>query len=349
MVGGVDYREKLLYPEMGKGGGCRMKETSAGFLSGRQKKLVCVTTGNSCLGVHIVKQLLARAYLVRITVQNQVEIEEMKEMLEEEEMNMVESVVVAKMGDLGSLCEAFSGCHAVFHTSSFIDPHGLSGYSEKMAILEREGARNVVEACSRAAYVKRCIFTSSLVASIWKVNSFNSSMLIDETCWSDEDFCRQNKLWFALGKTMAEKIAWRMSRELRVNLVTLCPALMISPSSFQCSVTHTSLPYLKGGQMMLQGGVLASVDVEKVAAAHLHVYEGMDNGASGRYLCFDRVVKRVSEAIEIENRLKIHGVLWRGRPVDDDEEELQTNLTNSKLLKLLLQSSLSSSCKQQAE
>lgn len=71
MVGGVDYREKLLYPEMGKGGGCRMKETSAGFLSGRQKKLVCVTTGNSCLGVHIVKQLLARAYLVRITVQNQ--------------------------------------------------------------------------------------------------------------------------------------------------------------------------------------------------------------------------------------------------------------------------------------
>ncbi|XP_021887951.1 cinnamoyl-CoA reductase-like SNL6 isoform X2 [Carica papaya] len=294
MVGGVDYREKLLYPEMGKGGGCRMKETSAGFLSGRQKKLVCVTTGNSCLGVHIVKQLLARAYLVRITVQNQ---------------------------DL----------------------------QEKMAILEREGARNVVEACSRAAYVKRCIFTSSLVASIWKVNSFNSSMLIDETCWSDEDFCRQNKLWFALGKTMAEKIAWRMSRELRVNLVTLCPALMISPSSFQCSVTHTSLPYLKGGQMMLQGGVLASVDVEKVAAAHLHVYEGMDNGASGRYLCFDRVVKRVSEAIEIENRLKIHGVLWRGRPVDDDEEELQTNLTNSKLLKLLLQSSLSSSCKQQAE
>lgn len=349
MVGGVDYREKLLYCGMGKGGRCRMKETSAGFLSGREKKLVCVTSGNSCLGVHIVKQLLARAYFVRITVQNPVEIEEMKEMLEQEEMNMVESVVVAKMGDLGSLCEAFAGCHSVFHTSSFIDPRGLSGYSEIMAILEREGSRNVVEACSRAAYVKRCIFTSSLVASIWRsANSFHSS-LIDETCWSDEDFCRQNKLWFALGKTMAEKIAWRTSRELRVNLVTLCPALLISPSSSpQNSMTDTSLPYLKGGEMMLQEGVLATADVEKVAEAHVHVYEAMDNEASGRYLCFDRVVRKVSEATELENRLKIHGVLWRGILVVDDEE-IQTNLTNSKLVNLLLQSSLSKSCKQQVK
>jgi hypothetical protein len=33
------------------------------------------------------------------------------------------------MKDLESLCDAFRGCHAVFHTSSFVDPHGISGYS----------------------------------------------------------------------------------------------------------------------------------------------------------------------------------------------------------------------------
>ena len=53
----------------------------------------------------------------------------MSELFREEEMNQLESVVVANMGDLDSLCDAFRGCHAVFHTSSFIDLHGASGYS----------------------------------------------------------------------------------------------------------------------------------------------------------------------------------------------------------------------------
>ena len=62
-----------------------------------------------------------------------------------------------------------------------------------MAFLEAEGARNVIEACGRAAYVKRCVFTSSLLASIWKGN--NVDRVIDETCWSDEEFCRENKVF----------------------------------------------------------------------------------------------------------------------------------------------------------
>lgn len=37
----------------------------------RERKLVCVTSGNSNLGSHIVKALLARGYLVRVTIQNQ--------------------------------------------------------------------------------------------------------------------------------------------------------------------------------------------------------------------------------------------------------------------------------------
>ena len=55
--------------------------------------------------------------------------EDMKKLMRDEEMNQLESVVVAKMGNLDRLCDAFRGCHAIFHTSSFIDPHGVSGYS----------------------------------------------------------------------------------------------------------------------------------------------------------------------------------------------------------------------------
>lgn len=62
-----------------------------------------------------------------------------------------------------------------------------------MAFLETEGAKNVIEACGRSAYIKRCIFTSSLLASIWKGENVEEVMM-DETSWSDEEFCRQNKV-----------------------------------------------------------------------------------------------------------------------------------------------------------
>ena len=40
-------------------------------LSAREKKMICVTSGNSYLGSRIVKELLARNYLVRVTIQHQ--------------------------------------------------------------------------------------------------------------------------------------------------------------------------------------------------------------------------------------------------------------------------------------
>ncbi|XP_057467969.1 cinnamoyl-CoA reductase-like SNL6 [Actinidia eriantha] len=313
-------------------------------LSARERELVCVTSGNSYLGSHVVKKLVARGYLVRVTVQNQVDFEDMKELIREEEMKLLESVVVAKMGDLDSLSEAFRGCHAIFHTSSFIDPHGVTGYTERMAFLETEGAKNVIEACAMAAYVKRCIFTSSLLACIWNGNYVDK--VVDEGCWSDEEFCRQNKLWLALGKTTAEMAAWIKSRELKVKLVTICPGLLMAPS-FPNAHTQTSLPYLKGGQVMLQKGILATEDIEKVAEVHVHAYEDMNYGACGRYLCFNRVVRRLDDAIRLEDGLKMHGLLSRVRNLLSEEEDVDIpiRLSNSKVSKLVFHASQRSSCR----
>ncbi|KAL3568256.1 hypothetical protein D5086_030907 [Populus alba] len=339
-------------------------------LNARENKLVCVTDGNSFLGSHIVKELLSRGYLVRVTIQNQgeaekvlvgsaawlvvfhqivltlcsltmaglllaVDFEDLKGQMKEDDMNKLESVVVAKMKDLESLCDAFRGCHAVFHTSSFVDPHGISGYSEQMAFLETEGARNVIEACGRAAYIRRCIFTSSLLASIW--TSSNLDSVVDESCWSSEEFCRENKLWLALGKVRAEEIAWRKSKELKVRLVTVCPGLLIA-TAFPHAHKETSIPYLKGGPIMLRQGLLGISDVRKVAEAHVHVYEAMDNGACGRYICYERVVQRLDEAIQLENELNIQGLVSGGRS-GILSEEIHSNLSNSKLARLLYQAS----------
>ncbi|KAK8532253.1 hypothetical protein V6N13_131591 [Hibiscus sabdariffa] len=317
----------MLAPISAKEQNCAANVFSCSF-SVREKKLICVTSGNSHLGSCIVKELLSHGYLVRVTIQHQEDFEDMKDLMGEEALNLLESVVVTKMSDLQSLCDAFRGCHAVFHTSSFIDPHGISGYSEQMVFLETEVARSVVEACAKTAYVKRCIFTSSLVASIWR--NQNTDRIIDESCWSSEEFCRENKLWLALGKTKAEKVAWMKAKELKVNLVTVCPGLLMAPTF------PNAIPYLKGGQKMLEQGCLAIAEVKKVAKGHVKVYEGMDHGASGRYFCFDEVVRRVEEAIELENGLKMPGFLLGGRHVGAvQDEEIPIKISNSKLSALL--------------
>nr|KJB08447.1 hypothetical protein B456_001G082300 [Gossypium raimondii] len=360
----IEVPKPILMPISGKEQKCVGNIFSCSF-NAREKKLICVTSGNSYLGSFIVKELLAHGYLVRVTIQHPAEFEDVKDLLGVEDLNLLESVVVTKMEDLQSLCDAFRGCHAVFHTSSFIDPHGISGYSEQKVFLETEVARTVMEACAKAAYIKRCVFTSSLLASIWRNENIDG--IIDDSCWSSEEICRENKLWLALGKTKAEKVAWMKAKELKVNLVTVCPGLLMAPT-FPNSHIQTSIPYLKGtskqnafyvvqlfifpsnmtlqtyekhhvgGQMMLQQGCLAIAEVEKVAKAHVSVYEGMNCGASGRYLCFDGVVRRQQEAIELEKGLKMTGFLLGERHVvlsEEDEEEIPIKISNSKLAALL--------------
>lgn len=61
-----------------------------------------------------------------------------------------------------------------------------------MAALEAEGAQNVVEACSQAAGGRRCVLTSSMLASIWQRDPVQG--MLDEQHWSDEQFCRENKV-----------------------------------------------------------------------------------------------------------------------------------------------------------
>ncbi|CAM8884528.1 unnamed protein product [Rhodiola kirilowii] len=320
---------------------CTSNRKASCNLGARERKIVCVTSANSHLSSLIVKELLGHGYLVRVTLQHHVDFEEMKLLISQEEMNQLENVMVAKMGDVEALCEAFRSCHAIFHTSSFIDPHGLSGYSERMAFLETEASKNVIEACARTAYVKRCIFTSSLLASVWN-DSDSTDVVIDEACWSDEDFCYENKLWLALGKTRAEKTAWIKAKELKVKLVTICPGFFMPPLS---PATHpaTSIPYLKGSSAMLHKGLLAVDDIEKLAKAHVCVYEEMDYGASGRYLSFEKVIRGSYEAGQLEDKLKVHGLVLRKGVEGDSETE--SRLSNERLTQLVARAH-SRSCRQ---
>ncbi|CAH1429312.1 unnamed protein product [Lactuca virosa] len=177
------------------------------------QKLVCVTSGVSFLGIAIVKKLLLRGYSVRIIVDNEDDIERLREIEITEEAggrsNITSSnqigVVQANFNERRSLMEAFDGCSAVFHTAAFIDPSGLSGYSKIMAEVEARAAENIVEACAATSSVRNYVLTSSLLTCIWRdISDSSLSHVVDHNTWSDESFCKRKKLWYALGKLKAE-------------------------------------------------------------------------------------------------------------------------------------------------
>ncbi|XP_052485597.1 cinnamoyl-CoA reductase-like SNL6 isoform X2 [Gossypium raimondii] len=207
-------------------------------------KLVCVTSGVSFLGLALVNCLLLRGYSVRILVDNQEDVEKLREMQVSGEMMMAcsnkISVVIAKQTEIQGLMEAFDGCRGVFHTSAFVDPSGISGYS----------------------------------------------------------------LWFALGKLKAEKVAWKIAEEMSLKLTTICPGLITGPQFSHRNPTAT-IAYLKGAQEMYAKGLLATVDVIRLAEAHVAVFEAMNKTAFGRYICFDRIIARDEEAEKLASEIGI--------------------------------------------
>ncbi|KAL1318879.1 hypothetical protein HN51_071166 [Arachis hypogaea] len=260
--------------------------------------LVCVTSGVSYLGLALVNKLLQKGYSVRITIENPEDIEKVREMKESREGNGKLEVVMGKLSDVDSLLNAFEGCHGVFHTSAFTDPAGLSGYTKSMAEIEARVSENVMEACARTTTIKRCVFTSSLLACVWQQQnpeSQDAPITINHTSWTNESLCKEKKLWYALGKVRAEKAAWRIANERGLKLTTICPALITGPDFCRSNPTST-IAYLKGAQEMYCHGLIATVDVTKLAEAHAIVFKAMNSTASGRYICFDKLIDNQTEA-----------------------------------------------------
>ncbi|KAK1665910.1 hypothetical protein QYE76_054069 [Lolium multiflorum] len=314
-----------------------VKRAVGGPEGGAGGRTVCVTGGISFVGFAVVDRLLRHGYTVRLAIETREDLDKLREMeMFGEDGRDGVWTVMANMREPESLNRAFDGCAGVFHTSAFVDPGGMSGYTKHMAALEAQAAERVIEACVRTESVRKCVFTSSLLACVWRESHPHDTRgpsIIDENCWSDETFCRDNKLWFAYGKTAAEKAAWRAARGRDLKLVTVCPALVTGPG-FRRRNSTASIAYLKGSQAMLAEGVLATANVETVAEAHLRAYEAMDNNAAGgRYICYDRVIRRAEEFTELERQLGMPG---RAAPVQNvDDRPARFELCKLKLGRLM--------------
>ncbi|KAF8369665.1 hypothetical protein HHK36_032313 [Tetracentron sinense] len=253
-------------------------------------KTVCVTGAGGFIASWLVKLLLQKGYTVIGTVRNP---DDAKNSHLKELEGAKERLVLCKADllDYESLLKAIWGCDGVFHTASPVtdDP-------EQMVEPAINGTKYIINAAA-AAGVRRVVFTST-VGAIYMDPNRSPDVIVDESYWSDLEFCKNTKNWYCYAKTVAEKAAWEMARERGVNLVVVNPVLVLGPllqPTVNASIVHIQ-KYLTGSTKTYANSIQAYVHVKDVALAHLLVYE--TPSASGRYLCAESVLHR-GDVVEI--------------------------------------------------
>ncbi|KAG0544280.1 hypothetical protein BDA96_02G261700 [Sorghum bicolor] len=146
-----------------------------------------------------------------------------------------------------------------------------------------KGTLNVLQACS-ANNVQKVVVVSS-TAAVHYNPSWPHGRIKDESCWSDKNFCMKNENWYTAAKTIAEETALEYGEKNGLNVVTVCPCIVLGPL-LQPLINTTSellIYIIKGGPRLMKNLPWNIVDVRDVADALLLVYEKV--GSSGRYIC----------------------------------------------------------------
>ncbi|GJM91573.1 hypothetical protein PR202_ga07956 [Eleusine coracana subsp. coracana] len=303
-------------------------------------KSVCVMDASGPLGRALVDRLLRRGYTVHAATycdcdcRRQPEEDDDEEEQEEEQLFRGCSDVYkhrlkvfrADPFDYHAIADAVRGCAGVF--CMFNTPQDQEQCDEVTVETEVRAAHNVLEACAQTETMERVVFTSSVTAVVWNADhkKQQQQLLLDEKCWSDLAFCRKFKLWHALAKTLSEKTAWALAMDRGVDMVAINAGLVTGPG------LTAAQPYLKGAPDMYDDGVLATVDVDFLADAHVAAYESPT--AYGRYLCFDNVVCRPEDAVKLAQMLSPSAPR---SPPSDELKVIPQRIQNKKLSKLMVE------------
>ncbi|KAF5773224.1 putative cinnamyl-alcohol dehydrogenase [Helianthus annuus] len=264
-------------------------------------KTVCVTGASGFVASNLVKLLLEQGYSVKasvrspsrsasscrsvldsICVDNPAKTEHLLKLDgAKERLHLFKADLLEE----GSFDAAVNGCDGVFHTAS---PFLTAVSDPQTELIEPalKGTLNVLGSCSKASSVKRVV---------------TPEVVIDETWFSDPDFCKEMKLWYVLSKTLAEEAAWKFAEEKGMDIVTINPAMVIGPLlQPTLNTSAESIANLLKGSETYSNSISGWVNVKDVANAHIQAFE--IPSASGRYCLVESVVHN-SELVQILKKL----------------------------------------------
>ncbi|KAE8783813.1 cinnamoyl-CoA reductase [Hordeum vulgare] len=258
-------------------------------------RTVCVTGAGGFIASWLVKRLLQKGYTVRGTVRNPVD-------PKNDHLRAFDGAadrLVLLRADLmepETLVEAFTGCEGIFHAASPVtdDP-------EKMIEPAIRGTKYVITAAADMG-IKRVVFTST-IGTVYMNPHRDPSKPVDDTCWSDLDYCKKTANWYCYAKTVAEQDALETARQRGIELVVVNPVLVLGPllqPTVNASTEHV-MKYLTGSAKTYVNAAQAYVHVKDVAEAHVRVYEAPD--AHGRYICAEGTTLHRGELCRVLGKL----------------------------------------------
>ncbi|KAH7672576.1 Cinnamoyl-CoA reductase protein [Dioscorea alata] len=251
------------------------------------KETVCVTGGSGFIGSHVVRLLLQRGYTVHATVQHLDDEAETKHLESMDGAQDRLKLFQIDLLDFDSILAAVHGVSGILHIASPCIVDLVRDPERELIEPAVKGTINVLRAAKESG-VKRVVVTSS-ISSMVPNPGWPADVVMDEECWTDLEYCKQNGIWYPASKTMAEKAAWEFARENGLDVVVINPGTVmgpIIPSGINASMAMFRR-LLEGCSDQYMNFFIGPVHVEDVALAHILLYE--NPAASGRHLCIESI------------------------------------------------------------
>lgn len=254
-----------------------------------QKDVKALITGaNGHLGYNLVKLLLEKGYDVRGSVRS---LEDTNKVQWVAGLGDVE-VVEARLDDRESLRNAMEGIDILFHAAAI---YQLANVKDEDVIVKAsvEGIRNAFEAAAECG-VKKIVLTSS-IASLPMVGPGDPPT--DERHWREDVSAP-----YFRAKTQGEQLAWELSENLGLNLVSILPASILGPGFLRNTPSIDLIEVMMSGAFRM--GVpkirLPIVDVRDTAYAHLLAAE---KDCQGRFIVCNDHHPTLKEMMTVMNEI----------------------------------------------
>ncbi|CAH9078942.1 unnamed protein product [Cuscuta europaea] len=251
----------------------------------------CVTGGTGLIGAYLVKALLEKGYKVRTTVrdpENEKKVGFLRDLnggaSQEGRLKILKADVMVE----GSLDDAFDGVDGVFHTASPVLVPYDGNLKTTLIDPSVKGTLNVLNSCCRSK-VKRVVLTSSCSCIRYCHDATELSPL-NESHWSDLDYCKSYNLWYGYAKTLAEQEAWKWAADQesgkKTELVVVNPSFIVGPllTPQPTSTLQLLLAVVKGVAGEYPNKTVGFVHIEDAVKAHLLAME-MPCAAGCRLIC----------------------------------------------------------------
>ncbi|XP_043691624.1 phenylacetaldehyde reductase-like [Telopea speciosissima] len=250
-------------------------------------KTVCVTGASGYIASWLVKFLLAKGYTVKASVRDLNDPKKTEHLLALDGAKERLHLFKANLLEEGSFDSAIDGCEGVFHTASPFY-HAVTDPQAELLDPALKGTLNVLESCAKTPSVKRMVVTSSVAAVAYNRTPRTPDVVVDETWYSDAEFCRENKSWYLLSKTLADEASWKFAKEKGIDMVTINPAMVIGPLlQPTLNTSAEAILNLVNGAQTFANATFGWINVKDVANAHIQAFE--IPSANGRYVLVERV------------------------------------------------------------